>query len=120
MKSMKFHIQTALMLMLVTGFAATARAANVQPGQLWRDTAGKPIDAHGGCVIFHDGIYYWYGTHKIEGLSEKTHADGGVHVYASRDLVKWHDQGMVLRLDGNENPGPDARMQFRPPESCIS
>jgi len=52
-------------------------------------------------VIFRNGIYYWYGTHKIEGLSECTHADGGVHVYASLDLLNWHDQGMVLRLAGD-------------------
>lgn len=71
----------------------------LHPGQVWMDSAGKPINAHGGCVIFHRGIYYWYGTHKIEGLSEEADADGGVHAYASRDLLHWHDQGMVLPLD---------------------
>jgi hypothetical protein len=71
-----------------------------QPGTPWLDSAQKPVNAHGGCVIFHHGVYYWYGTHKIEGLSEKTDADGGVHAYASRDLVRWHDQGMVLLLNG--------------------
>lgn len=72
----------------------------VFPGRLWTDSAGKPINAHGGCVIFHEGLYYWFGTHKIEGLSEDTDADGGVHAYASRDLLTWHDQGVVLPLDG--------------------
>jgi hypothetical protein len=71
-----------------------------QPGIVWRDSAKQPINAHGGGVIFHEGIYYWHGTHKIEGLSEATHADGGVRAYASRDLVNWHNQGMVLLLDG--------------------
>lgn len=81
----------------------SAPPAALRPGQIWRDTAGSPINAHGGCVLFHQGLYYWYGTHKIEGLSEKTHADGGVHAYASSDLLSWHDQGLVLRLDGDEN-----------------
>lgn len=77
-----------------------AERQNVFPGRLWSDSAGKPINAHGGCVIVHEGLYYWFGTHKIEGLSEDTDADGGVHAYASRDLVTWHDQGVVLPLDG--------------------
>jgi beta-xylosidase len=32
-------------------------------------------------------------------LSEKTFADGGIHCYASNDLVHWHDQGMVLHVE---------------------
>jgi hypothetical protein len=75
----------------------------IRPGQLWLDSAGKPINAHGGGVLFHQGIFYWYGTHKIEGLSEATDADGGVHAYASRDLVNWHDLGMVLPLNGGKD-----------------
>lgn len=91
-----------LLLMLVTGLLAGAPADAIRPGQVWLDASGNPINAHGGCVLFHQGLYYWYGTHKIQGLSEKTHADGGVHAYASNDLVTWHDQGMVLLLDGDE------------------
>lgn len=100
---MKSLIQITLAFILFVGACAASAQPGIRPGQIWRDSSGNPINAHGGCVIFHDGVYYWYGTHKIEGLSEKKHADGGVHVYASLDLVKWHDQGMVLRLDGNEN-----------------
>ena len=62
------------------------------------DASGKIINAHGGCVVFYDGIYYWYGEEKVEGLSEREHADGGIHCYASNNLVDWHDQGMVLNL----------------------
>ncbi len=75
----------------------------IKPGLVWLDSNGKPINAHGGCVIFYNEIYYWYGEHKIKGLSEETHADGGVHCYASTDLINWHDQGRVLYLDGDEN-----------------
>ena len=28
------------------------------PGQTWLDTEGKRIQAHGGSVIYVDGIYY--------------------------------------------------------------
>ena len=67
-----------------------------RPAKIWSDTNGVPINAHGGGILYHRGIYYWYGTHKIEGLSEKTFADGGIHCYASNDLINWSDQGLVL------------------------
>ncbi len=95
------------LLLAVAAWCPLAMAATPEtafhPGQLWLDSAGRPINAHGGCVLHHQGIYYWYGTHKIEGLSEAKDADGGVHAYASRDLVNWHDQGMVLPLDGGKH-----------------
>lgn len=72
----------------------------VRPGQPWLDSAGKPINAHGGNVLFHAGVYYWYGTHKLEGRSESTHPEAGIHAYASLDLVRWHDQGLVFSLEG--------------------
>ncbi len=83
--------------------AAEKQQTHIKPGQVWLDSMGRPINAHGGCVLYYDGIYFWYGEHKIEGLSEKTHADGGIHCYASTDLINWHDQGMMLRLDRPEN-----------------
>ncbi len=70
----------------------------ITPGQLWKDSKGEPINAHGGGVIYHKGIYYWYGTHKIPGLSEAKHADGGIHCYSSKDLINWQDRGKVLNL----------------------
>lgn len=70
----------------------------IRPGEIWLDKDKNGINAHAGGVIHFNGIYYWYGEHKIEGLSEKTHADGGIHCYASTDLVNWSDQGMVLNM----------------------
>ena len=34
------------------------------PGQVWLDTEGKRIQAHGGSVIFIDDPYYFYGENK--------------------------------------------------------
>ena len=30
------------------------------PGEVWKDTDGNPINAHGGGLLYHDGTYYWY------------------------------------------------------------
>ena len=35
------------------------RCEKFYPGQIWLDTEGKRIHAHGGGVIYVDGIYYW-------------------------------------------------------------
>ena len=77
-----------------------------RPGAPWLDTAGRPIHAHGGGILFHEGTYYWYGENK-EGrtwLPESNRAwEGyrvaltGVRCYSSRDLQDWKDEGLVLK-----------------------
>ena len=37
---------------------------SIRPGQPWLDTNGKRIQAHGGSVIYIDGVYYFYGENK--------------------------------------------------------
>ncbi len=65
------------------------------PGQLWLDTNGVAINAHGGGLLFHGERYYWYGQHMSDG-PEGNRAQVGVHAYSSRDLLNWHDEGIVL------------------------
>jgi hypothetical protein len=67
------------------------------PGQAWPDNKGVHINAHGGGILYHNGIYYWYGEHKIEGSIGNT-AQAGVHVYSSRDLFNWMDEGIALAV----------------------
>ena len=38
-----------------------------RPGALWPDDHGTHINAHGGGVMWHAGVYYWFGEHKIAG-----------------------------------------------------
>jgi len=67
------------------------------PGALWPDDHGVHINAHGGGILLFDGTYYWYGEHKIEG-GAGNRAYAGVHVYASRDLFNWRDEGIALAV----------------------
>lgn len=80
----------------------TISKQRIVPGELWSDSRGNRINAHGGGVLFYNEIYYWYGTHKRPGLSETNHADGGIHCYASNDLIRWCDMGRVLYLEDDE------------------
>jgi len=79
-------------------------ADQFNPGELWLDSNGVHINAHGGGVLVHDGVYYWYGEHKIEGeAGNRAHV--GVHVYESTDLYNWTDAGIALAVvDDPDSP----------------
>lgn len=76
-----------------------------RPGAVWLDTAGQPINAHGGGVLFHEGAYYWYGECRPQGPAS-LNAQIGVAAYRSRDLLHWENLGTVLAVvpDVPEHP----------------
>ncbi len=95
-------------LVFVIGFIAILFAACQQqtpvvfsPGEIWPDNNGVHINAHGGGIMAHNGKYYWYGEHKVEGTIGNT-AQLGVHVYVSDDLYNWIDLGIALQVDEDE------------------
>ena len=71
------------------------RLAQFNPGEVWPDDQGVHINAHGGGILFHEGVYFWYGEHKIAGTAGNL-AHVGVHCYSSRDLYHWTDEGIAL------------------------
>ena len=106
-------MKTNLLSLLLLVFAvASARAAGqaaasceaFHPGQLWLDDRGTPINAHGGGVMFHEGVYYWFGEHKTEGKAGNV-AQVGVHCYSSKDLYRWKEEGVALAV--SEDPHSD-------------
>jgi beta-galactosidase len=71
------------------------------PGQIWKDTDGVPIQAHGGCVLFENDTYYWFGENKDtptkkNDLIEFNVDAVGVSCYTSTDLYNWENKGLVL------------------------
>jgi hypothetical protein len=73
-------------------------------GRVWPDDKSVHINAHGGGILFRDGVYYWYGEHKIAGKAGNV-AHVGVHVYSSRDLTNWKDEGIALAV--SDDPASD-------------
>jgi hypothetical protein len=70
-------------------------------GETWRDVDGEPIQAHGGGILVHEGVYYWYGENRAGAV--RTNANGkpraeavGVSCYRSADLMRWQNLGVVL------------------------
>ncbi len=74
--------------------ALSAQAQDIRNTELWLDTDGEHINAHGGCIIAVGDTFYWYGEHRIEtrpGVSQD-----GVACYTSTDLLTWQNRGLVL------------------------
>ena len=83
------------------------------PGKTWLDTEGKKIHAHGGSVMFLDGVYYWYGENKEKTLSTNKIWHWGVRCYTSSDLYNWEDKGLIIP------PEPDDKDSSLYPEACM-
>lgn len=85
-------------------------------GEIWLDDQGNPIQAHGGMILEHEGVWYWYGENKgAENCPGKCRVDViGINCYSSKDLVNWHNEGLVL--DVTKNDFPESR--FRPENVC--
>jgi len=68
----------------------------IRPGQVWLDTKGERIQAHGGSVICLDGTYYFYGENKEKTDGKNGIWTYGVRAYASNDLYNWEDLGLII------------------------
>lgn len=97
--------------MLILGLGVKAAAGVFAPGEIWSDTGGQPINAHGGGVLFHEGKYYWYGEFKsgVTVLPDCNQHWGGTRVdvtgvscYSSTNLTEWKNEGIVLPAVGDD------------------
>ena len=76
-----------------------------RPKEVWNDTEGNPINAHGGGILYHKGTYYWYGEYKVgktvlpsDATWERYRTDvTGVSCYSSKDLLNWKFEGVALK-----------------------
>jgi hypothetical protein len=75
-------------------------AEEFHPGATWLDTDGQPIQAHGGGILLHSNVYYWYGEDRTPGIRS------AVSCYSSTNLYDWQRAGAALwqtnvpRVDG--------------------
>lgn len=90
-------------------FSQTVRHApsDFKPGEIWNDTNGNPINAHGGGILFHNGKYFWYGEYKkgktwlVPDLGWECYRvkAGGISCYSSVNLTEWKFEGIALTPD---------------------
>lgn len=96
----------ALALVLFLTVPALSRAAApdpIRPGEVWTDTDGHQIQAHGGGILYFRHTWYWFGEDRTQGLDPDKRS---VSCYSSRDLVHWQFRGRPLQLSDPEKLGP--------------
>ncbi len=103
------------LLMAQTGSTAAPSSSGgitaFEPGAVWLDTDGKPINAHGGGLLFYKGTYYWYGEYKKGRTELVPHSNwenyrvlaGGVSCYSSKDLLHWKFEGLALASEQKDS-----------------
>jgi hypothetical protein len=88
-----------------------------RPGQVWLDTSGKRIQAHGGSILtLSDGTFLWYGENKERTVPGADVWHWGMRAYRSRDLYNWEDLGTFIPPQPEDPSSPlhPAQMADRP------
>jgi len=64
---------------------------------------GQKLQAHGGDIVYFNGLYYWYGENKdaktyLQSTIHEPRVDViGISVYTSTDLHTWTYEGLALK-----------------------
>lgn len=112
MKGIDLFVAVLALIAPVGAIAQESVRTHIEPGEAWNDIDGNFINAHGSCVIFHGGKYYWYGEDRT-GMKSN-----GVSCYSSDDLMNWKREGLALSTTGemrdDMNDISDGRLFERP------
>lgn len=101
----KFLIKLILAIMpFFTGFILAQKTTDIETKMPMKDINGEPVNAHGGGILFHKNIYYWYGevkkgeTWRVPKSNWENYRvnAGGVSCYSSKDLLNWKFENIVL------------------------
>jgi len=111
--SKRFANHLVLAVFGLVAFTVLA-AQEFRPGEIWRDTDGKAIQAHGGGVLQYSNVYYWYGEDRSPG------GHGAVACYSSTNLYDWKHEGAALswpdlpKVDGERTFVERPKVIFNP------
>lgn len=94
MRPMKCMIVVVIVLLSSVAVEALeepqGKSQRFVPGEVWLDTDGRAIQAHGGCILARGSTYYWYGEDRTPGSGT------GVSCYSSTDLYNWKNETVVF------------------------
>lgn len=110
-KTLSLIVMAALFAAVSGVQAKKTKNTKFIPKAVWTDTDGNFINAHGGGVLFHKGVYYWYGECKKGKTVLPSWATWecyrtdvtGVSCYSSRDLLNWRNEGLALKAEPDDS-----------------
>jgi hypothetical protein len=90
-------VVSIVLLLVCTAINGQDKNHLMKPGEIWPDTEGKHINAHGGGILYYNDTYYWFGEYRLP-RSEKDRSRYGVSCYSSKDLLNWKNEGLALSV----------------------
>ncbi|WP_026776088.1 glycoside hydrolase family 43 protein [Polaribacter sp. Hel_I_88] len=98
-KKLKYKISISVFTLIafISTSCAQKEYTSFTPGEIWKDTDGVHINAHGAGVLTVGDMYYMFGEHKVSG-SGGNQSWVGVRVYSSKDLYNWKNEGVALKV----------------------
>ena len=109
MKRISFFLPLTFVLVLLPATLLAQEHTSkylIHPGEIWKDTDGNIINAHGAGFLYEHGTYYWFGEFKIAGTAGNT-AHVGISCYKSKDLYHWKNLGIALPISKDLNSDID-------------
>ena len=85
---------------------ADTKYNSIRPGELWLDTDGNPIQAHGGGIIYINDTFYWYGENKEKSKPGSGIWHWGVNCYSSKDMYNWKYEGIIVPPTTEDDKDP--------------
>ena len=93
--------------------ASDTDTCSFSPGEVWLDTNGDTIQAHGAGILFYNDTYYLYGEYKkgqtlfVKDPNWDSYIKRvdviGISCYSSKDLCNWKFEGIVLPAVRNDS-----------------
>ena len=76
-------------------------------GVVFKDTDGKPVNAHGGGIIRVCDTFYMHGEYFLSTTTDNNF--NGFSMYSSRDLATWKNEGIILPQQASGELGPNRK-----------
>jgi hypothetical protein len=93
---------------LIGQFTDPTQATNIAPpdppGIAFMDTAGAPVNAHGGGIIKVCDTFYLHGEFFSSSTTDNNF--NGFSMYSSKDLATWKNEGIILPQQESGELGP--------------
>ncbi|HXU60914.1 MAG TPA: family 43 glycosylhydrolase, partial [Polyangia bacterium] len=77
------------------------------PGIAFKDTDGKPVNAHGGGIIKVCDTFYLHGEYFLSTTTDNNF--NGFSMYSSKDLATWKNEGIILPQQPSGQLGPNRK-----------
>ena len=73
----------------------------------FRDTAGNPVNAHGGGIIQEGDTFYMHGEYFLSTTTDNNF--NGFSMYSSKDMATWKNEGIILPQQPSGLLGPNRK-----------